>query len=150
MTLMKWKPKNQDPFFGDLLDWDNPSFGLSLFPTLRRTGGLSEGYLPALDIAEEKDRIIVKADLPGLKKEEIDIAVDGSILTIRGERRSEKEDKEKNYHRVERVYGSFQRSVDLGTNVVAEEKIKASYKDGVLEVVLPKAEARNTKRITVE
>ena len=148
MAIMKWKPNNhQEPFFGDLLDWDHPSFGLSLFPTMKSSS--SQNFLPALDISEERDNLIVKADLPGLKKEEIDISVDGSVLTIRGERKSEKEDKGKNYYRLERATGSFQRSVDLGINV-SEEKIKASYKDGVLEVVLPKNETKNMKKIAVE
>ena len=148
MSLMKWKPNNQETFFGEQLDWDHPSFGLSLFPTLK-TLSSSQNYLPTLDISEEKDSLIVKADLPGLKKEEIDISVDGSVLTIRGERKSEKEDKSKNYYRMERAYGSFQRSVDLGITV-SQEKIKASYKDGVLEVLLPKNETKNTKRVAVE
>lgn len=147
MSLMKWKPNNQEPFFGDLLDWDHPSYGLSLFPTTKSAAG--HNYLGALDISEEKDKLIVKADLPGLKKEEIDISVDGTVLTIRGERKSEREDKNKNYYRVERAYGSFQRSVDLGISVL-EEKIKASYKDGVLEIVLPKNESNSTRRIAVE
>ena len=149
MNLTKWKQKSQDPFFGELLDWDHPFFGLSMFPSLRNVGPIGQNYLPALDVKEEKDSIVVKADLPGIKKEEIDISVDGSVLTLRGERKSEKEEKDKNYYKLERSFGSFQRSIDLGTPVI-EEKIKATYKDGVLEVVLPKGAQSNTKRITVE
>ena len=148
MNLVKWKQKNRDPFFSELLDWEHPFYGLSLFPGLK-SGGLSEGFLPAIDVREEKDKVVVKADLPGLKKEEIDISVDGHVLAIRGERKIETEDKDKGYHRIERSYGSFQRSVDLGT-AVDETRIKASYKDGVLDVVLPKAAQSISKRITVE
>lgn len=148
MNIIKRKPKNQDPFFSDLFDWEHPFYGLSLFPSLKRTSA-EENYLPAIDVSEEKDKLVVTADLPGLKKDEIDISVDGSILTIRGERKSEKEEKDKNYHRVERAYGSFQRSVDLGT-AVDEENVKAKYNNGVLEVTLPKTDQKETKRITVE
>ena len=149
MNITKWTQKNQDPIFGELLDWDHPFLGLSMFPSLRSMNSIREGYLPAIDVKDEKDSIVVRADLPGMKKEEIDISVDGTILTLRGERRSEKEEKDKHYYKLERSFGSFTRSIDLGTPVV-EEKIKATYKDGVLEVVLPRGAQSNAKRITVE
>jgi HSP20 family protein len=149
MNITKWTHKKQDPIFGELLDWDHPFFGLSMFPSLRSVNAAREGYLPAIDVKEEKDSIIVKADLPGMRKEDIDISVDGTVLTLRGERRSEKEEKDKHYYKLERSFGSFTRSIDVGAPIV-EDRIKATYKDGVLEVMLPKGAPSNTKRITVE
>ncbi len=92
---------------------------------------------------------MVRADLPGLKKEEIDLSILGSTLTIKGEKKSENEVKEENYHRVERSYGLFQRSVQLPSEV-DESKVEAAYKDGVLEVKLPKKEAVKGKKIAIK
>lgn len=147
MTCIRWKPKNQDPireFFGV----DSPTFGLSLLPSFEQTSYGTRSWYPALDVVEEKDHVIIKADLPGLKKEDINISVEGSLVTIKGERKIEKEEKGKNYHRVERSYGIFERSLDLGT-AVDESNIKAIYKEGVLEISLPKIE-RKGKQINIE
>jgi HSP20 family protein len=102
----------------------------------------------ALDVVEEKEQYILKADLPGIKKEDIKVSVENGILTIEGERKSETEDKDKQFHRVERSYGRFVRSLNLGTSIDSS-KIHAHYKDGVLQLTVPKAEEIKPKSIDV-
>lgn len=153
MTLVPWNKKTKtevyDPF-REFLDAEHPFFGLSLFPAVRSGNhNFTESFVPAIDVSEEKDQLVVKADLPGLKREDIQLSVEGSILTIKGERKSEDEKKDKNYHRVERSYGSFTRSLDLGSEI-DQVKVKAQYKDGVLEVIVPKSEQSKPKPIEIE
>ena len=128
-----------------LRDEMNRLFDFS-FPS--RDSGLFSGWSPALDVYDEKDNFVVKAELPGLKKEEIDIAFHDGALTISGERKHERDHKEGETFRSERYFGKFQRSVTLPAAVDAT-KITASYKDGVLHVELPKAEEAKPKRIDV-
>ena len=106
-------------------------------------------WAPAVDIIDEKDHIRVRADLPGMKKEEIEVSVDNDTLTIRGEKREEKEIKEKDYVRSERYYGAFHRSFTLPAGV-DPQKVNAGYKDGVLEITLPKREDAKPKQIKVD
>jgi len=105
-------------------------------------------WAPAVDIFEGEHELVVKADLPDIKPEELDIRVENNILTIRGERKFEKKAEEKNYLRVERSYGSFARSFSLA-NTVNTEAIKADYKDGVLTLSIPKREEAKPKQIKV-
>ena len=105
-------------------------------------------WAPAVDISESAHELVVKADLPEVKPEELDIRVENNILTIRGERKFEKKVDEKNYLRVERSYGSFSRSFSLASTVNSEA-IKADYKDGVLTLTIPKREEARPKQIKV-
>src|SRR5258707_14173428 len=105
-------------------------------------------WAPAVDIYEGEHELVVKADLPDVKPEDLDIRVENNILTIRGERKFEKKADEKNYLRVERAYGSFARSFSLA-NTVNTEAIKATYKDGVLTLSIPKREEAKPKQIKV-
>jgi HSP20 family protein len=105
-------------------------------------------WAPAVDIFETEHELVVKADLPDIKPEELDIRVENNILTIRGERKFEKKVEEKNYLRVERSYGSFSRSFSLA-NTVNTEAIKADYKNGVLTLSVPKREEAKPKQIKV-
>jgi len=109
---------------------------------LEGTGG------PRIDIYEDDENVVVNADLPGMKKEDIDISITGDVLTLKGEKKQEEEVKEENYHRIERSYGSFQRSITLPAPVEAD-KIKATYRDGVLEMVMPKRPEVKPKKIDV-
>jgi HSP20 family protein len=117
-----------------------------------RTGdedwGLGGSWAPAVDILEQNGNIVLKAELPGVDPKDVDIRVENNTLTLRGERRFDNETKRDNYHRVERSYGSFARSFSLPT-VVDTEKIKAEYKDGVLNVTLPTKEEAKPKQITI-
>jgi HSP20 family protein len=105
-------------------------------------------WAPAVDIFETEHNLVVKADLPDLKPEELDIQVENNILTIRGERKFEKKVDENNYLRVERSYGSFSRSFSL-SNTVNTESIQADYKNGVLTLSIPKREEAKPKQIKV-
>jgi len=106
-------------------------------------------WTPAVDIYEEEGRIVLRADLPGVGPDQLDIKVENNTLTIAGERRFEKDLKKENYHRVERQYGAFSRSFSL-PGAVNAEKIHAEHRDGVLEIVLPKREESKPKQIKVE
>jgi HSP20 family protein len=94
---------------------------------------------PAIDVYEDKDDLIVKAEMPGLNKDEIDVSVTGNTLTVKGEKKKEEEINEKDYYRCERAFGSFSRTVELPVAVKTDD-IKASFKNGVLEIRLPKTE----------
>jgi len=115
---------------------------------LGRTTELFGGWSPALDIHEEKDNFIIEAELPGMKKEHLDVSLHDGVLTISGERKVEKKPQETESHRTERFYGKFQRSLALPTRVAAD-KVKAEYKDGVLTVTLPKTEEAKSRKIDV-
>ncbi|MBI3005155.1 MAG: Hsp20/alpha crystallin family protein [Ignavibacteriales bacterium] len=106
-------------------------------------------WTPAVDIAEQENEYVVKAELPGVSKDDVKITVESNILTIHGEKKQEATVKGDNYQRVERSYGSFQRSFKL-PETVKTEKIDASYKDGVLTITLPKAEEAKPKQIEVK
>ena len=114
----------------------------------RRVPAEERGWAPAIEVFEKEDRFIVKAELPGMKQEDIDVSVVGDMLTIKGERKAETEVKEEDYYCCERSYGGFSRSVALPSTVDAG-KIEASYEDGVLEVSLPKAPEVKPKKISV-
>lgn len=105
-------------------------------------------WSPAVDIFESEGEIVVKAELPGMEKKDIMLNLENNVLTLKGERRFEKETKEENYHRVERSYGGFSRAFTIPT-MVDEEKIRADYKDGVLKIVLPKKEQAKPKQIRI-
>ena len=149
MSLIRRQKRQTDPF--DLLyDWEHPFLGFSLFPTTEKDSRWDkEIWSPAVDISEDDNNIYVKADLPGLKKEDIQLDMDKDVMTIRGEKRSESENNKKNFHRVERYYGMFERRMGLPANV-DENQIKAEYKDGVLSIVLPKKRKTETKKIEIK
>jgi HSP20 family protein len=106
-------------------------------------------FLPSLDLAETKNEFVVKAEVPGMTPKDINISLAQGVLTIRGEKKQEKEEKEENYHFVERSYGSFSRSVRL-PGEVQSDKIKAAYKDGILRVTLPKTEETKKKEVKIK
>jgi len=104
---------------------------------------------PAVDIVENKDAYILKAELPGMTRDDVHITMENNLLTIRGEKKNETEQKEENFHRVERSYGAFERSFTIPGTITAD-KIDAQYKDGVLKLTLPKAEESKPKMIEVK
>ena len=117
----------------------------------RRKAGEDGEWFSSLDVSETKNDLVVKAELPGLEPKDIDISLSEGVLTIKGEKKQEKEEKEENYHLIERSYGTFTRSVQLPKEV-KHDKISASYKNGILKVVLPKSEEAKKKegKIKVE
>ncbi len=108
-----------------------------------------EAWLPAVDVSETEDKITVKAEIPGMEAKDIDISMVGDTLVIKGEKKAEKEEKDENYHMVERSYGSFSRSMKLPATV-DPDKVDASYKNGVLIIVLPKKEEVKPKPIEIK
>jgi len=111
--------------------------------------GIGRGaWAPSVDIYENKDQIVLEAELPGMKQEDFDLSIENNVITLRGERRFEKTDDTDNYHRVERSYGSFTRSFTLPQTVSAEGA-SAEYNNGVLRVTLPKKEETKARRIQV-
>jgi HSP20 family protein len=148
MTLTRWQRPNfsiLDPFeqLSHLRDEVNRFF--------EPVSGMTQGFnswSPAIDLYEDKDNVIVKAELPGMKKEDIDVSLHEGTLMISGERKSEQEYREGESYRSERFYGRFQRSVLLPSPVSAD-KVNASYKDGILTITLPKSEEAKPKQIEV-
>ena len=124
--------------------------GQSTWPRRGSQEVLAAGdWAPRVDIAETDTEFTIKAEIPEVKKEDVKVTVDSGVLTIRGERKQEKEEKDKKFHRVERYYGSFTRSFSLPDNV-DESKIEASFKDGMLNLQIPKTEAAKPKAIEVK
>ena len=134
-------------FFGD--DFDRVFEGL-VRPPRWVEEAQADDLVPAMDIRERENEYVVRTDLPGVKKDDIQITLENGMLTITAETRSEKEEKEDGQVlRQERRYGKYVRSLRLGSQVDGN-KLKAGYKDGVLELILPKAEAVKPKKITVD
>lgn len=131
-----------------LRDEMNRLFDVSFPGEGSRDASLFSGWSPALDVYQDKDNVFVKAELPGMKKEEIDISLEKGVLSISGERKHEEESGEGENYRSERYFGKFHRSIALPTPFDAEH-VKASYTDGVLTVKLPKSEEAKPKQIEV-
>jgi HSP20 family protein len=147
MNIIKKNIEERDALdvFGELQREIGRFVGRSMMPASR----WGKTFEPDIDVIEEKERFLVKADLPGFKKEELEIKVEGMYLTLKGERKQEMETKEKNYYACERSYGSFTRVIELPSEVKSDQ-VMASYKDGVLEIQLPKTESAKAKEIKVE
>lgn len=146
MNLVRWNPLREMETFSDRI---NRLFGESLLPA---SSLIDESHVsnwkPAADIYDQDDKIVIKAELPGVDKKDIRVDLEDRVLTLEGERSEEKEVKEDNYYRRERVQGKFLRSFTLPEGLDAD-KIKADYKDGVLVIEIPKPEERKPKRISV-
>ncbi len=142
MNLMRWDPYREVSTLQDRL---NRAFGGR---TEREDEMQLAAWAPPVDIAEEKDRILITAELPGFKENEIEIQTENGMLTLRGERKFEKETDGTSYHRVERSYGQFVRSFSLPNNV-DREKIKATFRNGLLKVELPKREDAKPRTIKI-
>ena len=106
-------------------------------------------WAPPVDIFERQDHLVIRAEVPGVQKEDMDVRIENGVLTLNGERKQETDVKEENSHRTERVFGTFTRSFSLPTTVDAA-KVTATYKDGVLEVTVPKAETAKPKSIEIK
>ena len=152
MALVRWSPLRWDPFgeFSTLQERMNRLFEDLIPATRKGEEELNTGtFYPAVDISEGEKDITLKAELPGIDKKDVHLEINDGVITLRGERKLEKEDKKEHYHRVERSYGSFNRSFTLPTTVDSG-KVKANYKDGILEVTLPRKEEAKPKPIPVE
>lgn len=144
--LIPWRPFREleavERHFDDIL---GRFFGPA---TWRRLPAEKREWAPAMEVYEKDDKFVVKTELPGMKKEDIDISVIGDTLTIKGEKKAENEVKEKDYYCSERSYGSFFRSITLPSSIDTR-KIEASYEEGILEISLPKTAEIKPKKVTV-
>ena len=156
MLLERWQPRGQtltrwDPFteMTDLRREMDQIFGNFFGRTPFSMAATEANWSPLVDIHETNEGFQLMAELPGVKQEDIQVSVEGDTLTLKGERKHEAEVKEDQYHRIERSYGRFERSILL-PSVVDASRVKATYRDGVLEVQLPKKEEAKPKDIKVE
>jgi len=146
MNLVKWNPWRELPALHNRIDrlLEDPFFGIGR-PAGEDTPGM---WNPAVDLYEKDDHYIIKAELPGIDKDDINVDLKDRVLTLSGERSYDNEVKEENYYRRERSFGKFQRAFTLPVDVDAE-KIKAEFKDGVLQIKVPKPENKKAKRVTI-
>ncbi len=151
MALVKWSPErellNVEREFNKLFR----SFGSRFGSTSEEGDAEYENavWMPLTDISEDKDRYIIKLDLPGVSKSDVKISYVEGLLNISGERKQEKESKDSKYHRMERVFGKYYRSFRLPQQI-REDKIEAEFKDGQLNITVPKAEEAKPKEIEVK
>ena len=144
MAITLWK--NRRPFegltrwFDDIDTWFDTGFFTEL---------PERAWRPAIDVQEKDGKYLVRADLPGMKKSDIHVELKDGYLTLRGERKSEHEENKENYHRIERTYGTFERTFRVPEGVT-EKDIQAKYKDGVLELTLPAPKVEEPKTTEVK
>ena len=141
MQLIRWNPYRSLISLPDEIERFFSDFGLD-------TRASDTVWSPSVDLAENDNSYEVKAEIPGMKREDIKVSYRDDVLMLTGEKKQEKENKDKNYHRIERAYGRFERSFWLPKEVKADE-IKAQYKNGVLSISIPKAEEVKPKEIEV-
>lgn len=143
--LAPWKPFRELTSLRRDMDrlWEDFLGGREAVPMMEGA------WAPAVDISETKDAVVVRAEIPGMEAKDIDISMTGDTLVIKGEKRQEKEEKGENYQRIERRYGAFRRSIRLPVSVDAN-KIKATYKRGVLSITLPKSEEVKARQIEIK
>jgi HSP20 family protein len=153
MAMTRWNP------FGTVERWDASrdlgdirSEMNRLFETFAGRRSAMNGehtWLPAVDVHETRDHVVLRFEIPGVSEKDIQLSVTGDVLTVKGERHFDRDEAAETYHRVERVYGKFERSVQLSMPVQTD-KVTASYREGVLEVKLPKAEELKPREIKID
>lgn len=144
MSLVRWDP------FAELQSMFAPSWRSSgLLPRLSTDGDVTFEWSPTADISETDKEYVIRASLPGVKKEDIKVNMREGLITIEGERKQEKEVNTEKFHRVESFYGTFARSFGLPDNIKADA-VRSEYKDGVLAVHIPKAEKEKAKQIAIQ
>ena len=141
MKLVRWDP------FQELVALNN-RLSRTLGEALPNTEDSFGSWAPPVDIFEKNDHLVIRAEIPGVLKDDMDVRIENGVLTLHGERKNETEIKEANAYRMERAYGTFTRSFSLPTTVDAA-KVAATYKDGVLEVTVPKAETAKPKKVSI-
>ncbi len=146
MALIRWEPARE---LNTIQSEMNRLFN-TYFDAPPGNGGTSgqRRWLPPMDLVETEDSFVLRADLPGLSEEDVNIELEDNVLTISGQRKSEHEERKEGFHRVERAYGSFSRSLTLPEGVNAEA-IKANFDRGVLEVQIPKPEERKPRKVAI-
>ncbi len=153
MSIVRWTPRSEwDPFAG-LMDLQREMSQIFGSPhgqiPIVGLGNADGGWLPAMDVFEIDDNVHVKMDLPGLSRDDVQITVRDNLLTIQGEKKHRNDVKEEQYYRMERVFGSFTRTIQLPA-FIDRDKVAAKFKDGVLDIVLPKVPEAKQKPIPVQ
>lgn len=155
MAVERWRP------FSVLAERWEPSRGVldiqqemnrlfdSFFGRPLATNAADRVWVPLVDVYETKDDLVVTLELPGVREKEVEVSITGDLLTVKGERRFDREVKDESFHRVERVYGKFERAIPLPV-AVQTDKVKATYRDGILEIRLPKVEEVKPKQIKID
>ena len=153
MALVRFRPLGQvlDPVrdFGDIQSEVNRLFDNFFGRSGPQGGGVERVWAPTVDVHETKDELVVTADLPGLDEKDIHLSINGDVLSLRGERQWNQDVKQENYYRGERWFGKFERTVALPMPV-QPDKVKATYRDGVLTITLPKVEEIKSREIKIE
>lgn len=144
MAIIRWRPLAEV----DSLRHEMNRLFDSFFKSDIESGEELSTWYPMVDVKETKDDFVVSVEIPGISKDDVKINVSENTLTIKGEKKQEKKEADHNFHRIERRYGSFQRSFTLPTQI-EDGKVKASYKDGVLTITLPKKEEVKPKEIPI-
>jgi HSP20 family protein len=148
-SLTRWSPASE-LFRGRFNRFFDESFLRDFFAPLESGETLSQrAWVPAVDIRETAESLVLTAELPGLSRDDVDITLENSVLTLRGERKFERDENQGNYHRIERSYGTFSRSFTLPANVQGEA-VKASFENGVLTVEIPKREESRPRKIAIK
>ena len=145
MELVPWRPFGEVGSFRGEMDklWDR------FFGERPLAGRLAEGWSPSVDISENEDNLLIKAELPGLETKDVNVSISGDLLTIKGEKKKEKEEKDEHHYYMERYSGSFERSFRIPVGVKAD-KVEAVFDKGVLKVILPKVEEAKKKEIEIK
>jgi HSP20 family protein len=143
MTLVRWSPRRE--LLGSHSEIDRVFDAFFGSPIV---DGRSRRWVPAVDLVEGEDELVLRADLPGLERDDVEVEISEGVLTVSGERKAEHEEKSDGFHRVERAYGSFSRSVRLPKGVDADA-VSADFDKGVLEVHIPKPEERKPHRVQI-
>jgi len=149
MAIIRWKDRDMyDPWgdFKKLQNEINSLFDFDRFPAT--TGLFDRSFSPALDVIENSQDFTVKCELPGLDQKDIDVSIASNVLTIKGQKRDEREEKKGKYYKKESWSGSFQRTLPLPASI-ENDKIQAEFKEGILTITLPKKEEAKTKQIAV-
>lgn len=148
MKLVRWTPMQDmaSSFTQELEPFFNNGFGRGLFNLPSRV--LDQGWQPVVDVEERENELVLNAELPGMKKKDIEISVEDNVLTLVGEKKTEDKKGSGDYYRSERFFGRFERSFTLPT-YVETDKANATFKDGVLQIALPKKEEAMSRKITI-
>ncbi|HWP46168.1 MAG TPA: Hsp20/alpha crystallin family protein [Candidatus Limnocylindrales bacterium] len=146
MAILRWDPFRDLSIIQERM---NKLFEESIARSRGEEGTSLAAWVPPVDIYETKDAIVVKAELPGIDQKDIEVQVHDNILTIRGERKFESDVKRENFHRIERAYGTFQRSFSI-PNTIRQDQVKARFHNGILEITLPKMEEAKPRQIKVD
>jgi len=145
MAIVRWEPLRE---LSTLQNEMNRLFNTAFDAPSNGNGGTLRRWMPAMDLVETQDHFVLRADLPGLSEEDVNIEIEERVLTVSGERKSEHESTKEGYHRVERAFGRFSRSLTLPEGI-NPEAVTASFDKGVLEVSIPKPEERKPRKISI-